>query len=283
MNKINDAFFSNFIVESGGAFIIDNNEILIVKNIRIFNISTTNFYKVLDHEVAGPGFISSGSGFYGSNIRGENLKVIAKYRDIFGIFVTQTSKSQLNDTCLDNTYCLDTSIVLNKGICTSKGINCTRQKVDNNGASFHFGYYVASYYQTDVIGVNNTGNSIYGHSCSSNDQQTSKNIIFIENKATRATFTFWGINHKITNGYILGNSENILDLIDTQATVAFDQCYHDGITGPFTETNKKEKYELTVNLCFHCMMVNTKKRLTIQCMKQKSTSFVFFVVMLIYS
>ena len=240
MNRIEQALFRNFITDYGGAFFIDRNIDLFVKNVVITNIKTTGYCRNIGgNNVGGPGFAFTGNSFSGSDLCCSILST--EYRSL--LYVYSATCAQLNDTSIDNGTCSEYSVLLGKGNCFVKSLNCTRLKATNYISTLHIGWWPVSYYCTHIIVVNNTGKTIFGHTCSVKTEQISNNIILLDNNSTEGLFGFWIHAHRITNSYMIGNVLNKV-FKRQECTVTFDNCYHDGVSNIDTQTNIRTRYEI---------------------------------------
>ena len=276
-SKIKQAIFQDFIVPYGGAFCIERSINLEVKDIRIINIyaysSSSSSYPS-----SGAGFIFSGQCFSGSCIFGSELTS----KDKVIVYIYSSSNSlHLNDTCFSNTSCSVYSIMIGKGPSFSKGLNCSLIKATSYVTTLHFSHYCVSYYQSFFIASNCSGPAILGHSCSNQSEQKCENMIFVNNVASSAVLGFFYYYHRIINGYFIGNSINKVLKYDSSATVKFESCYHDDITGMDEDSKTKTFYKYNIEsiqrLCSKTF--NKCFRTIVSC--RKSISYLFLYVFLV--
>jgi hypothetical protein len=245
MNRIEQALFRNFITDYGGAFFIDRNIDLFVKNVVITNIKTASYCRnSVGNNVGGPGFAFAGNSFSGSDLCCSILST--QYTSLLYMY-SATCVLHLNDTSVDNGTCCDYSVVLGKGKSFVKSLNCTHLKTTSYISALHFGWWTVSYYCTDIIVANNNGKTIFGHTCSDKTEQTSNNILLLDNNSTEGLFMFWTHAHRITNSYMIGNVLNKVFKYQ-ECTVTFDSCYHDGVSNIDTQTNIRTRYEIFITI-----------------------------------
>ena len=275
MWKIEKSSFSNLIVPYGGAFFINSNFDLEVKNIIILNVSTSDN----NDGIGAPGFLFLGRKFYGCGVCCRLLST--SYRSLLYMSSSE-STIVLNETSADASNCKDYSIVLRVGTCSSKSINCTRLAVNSDIATLHFGANPPSYYLNEMYAINNTGQAIFGHTCSTDAEMKSENIVLVDNHATSGVFGFWKYQHRIVNAYIIRNNVNKIYRYVT-CTIIFDKCYHDGICKDDTctinnEVNTKTLYEINTKLKMSCFSKQFCKMITIHASCKSKSLFCFFVI-----
>jgi hypothetical protein len=232
MKSIENSFFRDITADYGGAFFINRNINLFVKNVVITNVKTTSYFTSSERYDMGSGLCCS--------------TLSANYRSLF-VMHSASHIVYLNDTSLDNSACSDRSILFGKFKSFSKSVNCTHLKTVGDISTLHFGWHASFYYCTDIIIANNTGVTMFGFSCGVNEEQISNNIVFLDNNSTAGLLRFWRYRHRIKNSYMIGNSENTIVKAET-CTVTFDNCFHDGITKIDTENNVRTYYENFINI-----------------------------------
>jgi hypothetical protein len=240
--KIVDSIFRSITVPYGGAFFIRNAVDLEVKNIQIYCILTTSCVSINGNQIGGAGFIFDGNNFCGSNICAYNLS--SNYKSSICVYSGR-------DTVVFNTSSASTcqshsrAFLFGKVNCLLKEENITYSTVDEYAAAVHFGWYPTCYYQEYLIGCNNTGQTIIGHSCSSTNEQKCRNMAFISNNASLGVLGFWRYNHRLINSYLLHNTGSTFYKVQENAVITFEDCYSKDTTRVIV-TKSKTAFETDI-------------------------------------